>query len=371
MKHFDVIVLGGGINGLCTAYHLLRRGASVAVLEQFELGHRRGSSHGKSRITRSSYTSPKYVELIQIAHQQEWPRLSHDAGCELLKPTPGCFFGPGVGVYRESLEAVPGAEQLFRVLQVEEARKVFPQFRFPDSDTVLHDLSCSVVAAEETMNFLARWVVQRATVVERCRVERLDPQADGIHLYTPSETYSCDRLAVTAGAWMGSLVPVTTSKLQVAHQHVGYFATQGEEGFPVWVYSPLEGDSFYGLPSFGRPGVKVARHRTGLVGEDPDRRLEEEMPAASRADLEAFIRHQFKNPASLVGYEPCLYTNTATEDYLLAYHPEDQRIVIGSACSGHGFKFAPLTGRILAELLLDGQCELDLWQKYQTAFALS
>lgn len=369
MKSFEVIVLGGGINGLCTAFHLLRRGVkSLALLDQFALGHKQGSSHGKSRITRSSYSSAKYVELIQIAHHEEWPRLSRLAGQELLKPTPGCFFGPGIGPYKDSLENTPGAEALFKILSAPEARAVFPQFLFPDSESVVQDLSCAVVAAEETVKFLASWVAERASVVENCRVDRLEPSTRDIRLHSSQGEFSCERLAVTAGAWVGSLFPAAAGKFQVAHQHVAYFEIEGELGFPVWVYCPQKGDSYYGLPSFGRPGAKVARHRTGRAGDDPDRPLEPEIPSAVLQDLEEFMRVQFTGQPRLVGYEPCLYTNTLNEDYLLDHHPEDSRIVIGSACSGHGFKFAPLTGRIMADLLLDGDCDLELWQKHQGAF---
>ncbi len=106
--HFDTIVLGAGINGLSASYHLLRRGVkSLALVEQHTLGHHLGSSHGMSRITRSSYSSAKYVEMIQVAHSQEWPRLAKEAGKSFLHPTPGCFFGPGNGAYLESVQAVP------------------------------------------------------------------------------------------------------------------------------------------------------------------------------------------------------------------------------------------------------------------------
>ena len=98
---YDVIVLGAGINGLSAAYHLSRRKpGKLAVLEQFEVGHGLGSSHGKSRITRSTYSTPKYVELIQTAHREEWPRLALEAGQQFLRPTLGCFFGPGNGSAR-------------------------------------------------------------------------------------------------------------------------------------------------------------------------------------------------------------------------------------------------------------------------------
>jgi len=160
-------------------------------------------------------------------------------------------------------------------------------------------------------------------------------------------------------------------KIQVAHQDVGYFEIEGGREFPVWVYCPGEGDPFYGLPEFGRPGVKVARHRVGAKNDDPDRPTAECIPSDARDELEAFVAEQFAKPAVCIGYEPCLYTNTVNEDFILDHHPNDPRIVIGSACSGHGFKFAPLTGRLLSELLLDGKSTLETFEKYRAAFRIA
>lgn len=369
MNRYEVIVIGGGINGLSTAYHLLRRGVrSTALLERFELGHARGSSHGKSRITRSSYSSLKYVELMQIAHREEWPRLSHEAGRPLIRPNRGCFFGPGIGPYVESLRSADELCDLYRVLEVKEAVKVFPQFRFPDSTTVIEDLTCGVVAAEETLRFLAEKVVAGATLVENCLVTKVSPGTSVVRLHTSAGEFQCDRLVVTAGGWLGKLFPELAPRFQVAHQDVGYVEVAGAEEFPVWVYAPAHGESFYGLPSFGRPGAKVARHRTGQEGDDPDRPIPARIPQAAAHDLEEFCARQFAHPAKLIDYEACLYTNTVNEDFVLDLHPRDPRIAIGAACSGHGFKFAPLTGRLLSELVLHGKSDLPLFERYRQAF---
>jgi sarcosine oxidase len=368
---YDTIVLGAGINGLSAAYHLLRRGAGkLALLERLTVGHTQGSSHGKSRITRSTYSTPKYVEMIQVAHAQEWPRMAGDAGRSFLHPAVGCFYGPGNGPYLDSVRAVPELRDAIEVLEVAQARRVFPQFRFPDSRLVIRDATCAVVSAEETVRWLGGWVASRADLVEHCPVSCVERAPQELRLHTPCGVYRCGRLVVTVGGWLGGLFPELAPKLQVAHQDVGYFEVEAGAEFPVWVYVPERGDSFYGLPEFARSGVKVARHRTGAEGDDPDRQVAAEMPATVRQELERFVAEQFASPARLVGYEACLYTNTVSEDFLLDHHPEDPRIVIGSACSGHGFKFGPLTGRLLSELLLDGRSSLDVFERHRDAFRL-
>jgi sarcosine oxidase len=123
--------------------------------------------------------------------------------------------------------------------------------------------------------------------------------------------------------------------------------------FPVWVWlghDPHE--HFYGLPEFGRAGIKAAKHATGAGTDDPD----EAPPPAPEADVAAVVAFLEAELAGgvrgVLATERCLYTNTATEDFVLGPLADDPRIVIGAACSGHAFKFAPLTGRILAEMAL-------------------
>ena len=378
---YDVVVVGAGINGLSSAYHLLSRGVGrVALLEQFELLHGRGSSHGYSRITRSTYNSARYADLVQTAHREDWPRLSRDTGATLLHPTPGCFFGPHLAPYLESLQAVPEALAQVNILSVKEGRKRFPFFRFPDTDHVVHDLSCSLIAARTTMESLAACASKLGCDIrEGCLVESLDHSGSRLNLKTSQGSIECDRVILTAGPWIERLIPSLTPKLRVAHQDVGYFLPRTpnlEIGpgnkFPVWVYAGKEhDDSFYGLPEYSRPGIKIARHRTGSHKDNPDRKIAPEMPPEVKADLESFAARQFAFPLENVGYEACLYTNTPNEDFLLDHYPGDSRIVIGAGFSGHGFKFGPLTGRILVGLLLDGSSGVEAFERHRSAFQIS
>lgn len=376
MKTYPAVVVGAGINGLSAAYSLALRGVQVVVLDQFPAGHDRGSSHGFSRITRSTYSSSKYVELIQVAHSEDWPRLNAEAGENLLTPCPGCFFGPGLNPYEASLRAVPEVLPQIDVLAVPEARRRFPHFRFPDSQRVIWDRTCAVVAASRAMETLRAAIVRRGGEIrEECAVESLDLNGQPVGLNTNRGVLSAERVVVAAGSWCAGLVPELASRLRVAHQDVGYFqfaeASPVAPGqFPVWLYAGADGlagnESFYGLPEFGRPGIKVARHRTGSQEGGGSRELSQE----ARADLDDFVGRQFAYPADLCGYEPCIYTNTANEDFVIDYHPADKRVVLLSACSGHGFKFGPLSGRLAADLLLDEKSGVDAFERHRAAFSI-
>ena len=377
---FDVLVIGGGLNGLASLYHLLRLGArNLGLVERFRLGHGRGSSHGHARITRSTYVSPLYVRLMRVLHAEEWPRLERDAGERLVHPCPGCFFGPPGETIRTYAAAVREAEAHVDWLSPAEGRKRFPQFRFEDAEGVLLDHTAGVIAAARTLSAL-EGICRRGgvQVVEETPVLGIDPSRHPIEVATPRGVLQAERLVVTPGAWAGSLLPFLRPRLKIARQTVAYLLPEGRaedyliERFPVWVYlADGENNTFYGMPEFGREGVKVARHLCHGFDDDPEAEPAEAEPARIE-ELRAFWGRQFTAPLrGLAGTESCLYTNTETEDFLIGLHPDDPRIAIGAGFSGHGFKFGPLTGRVLAEFVLNGKTTIPEFEQARAAFSLS
>jgi sarcosine oxidase len=326
-----------------------------------------------SRITRSSYTSPKYVELMQLVHKTLWPEWEAEADQALLHPNPGIFFGPGIDPYRDGLHGVPQVLEFIEEIGPAEARQRFAPFLFPDSQRILVDHTCAVVAADRTMRFLAGSVWPH--VIEGCQLRSIE-SGPCLRLDTSRGVMQCERLIVTAGPWTSRLFPQLQPNLRPAHQHVGYFEIDAAiavrvGAFPVWVYAGQQADeSFYGLPEFERPGVKLARHRTGPHGDDPDRPIADHLPQADALDLLQFAQSQWAGPVRLVGYDACIYTNTASEDFILDRWAQDPRIVVGAGFSGHGFKFAPLSGRVLAELALSGHTSLPEFERHRQHFSL-
>lgn len=376
---FGALVVGAGISGLAAAWQLARMGVPrVALVERFRLHHDRGSSHGQGRITRSTYSDERYVRLVRVAHSEEWPRLERESGMRLLHPTDGIFFGPPEGDLDRWARAVadagaPGVEWLSPA----EARTRFPAFAFPDAHAVLHDHTAAVVAAADTLLALDRRCrVEGVHVLEETRVLGLDPSADPVVVDTDRGRLLAERVVVTAGAWVSQLVPSLAAHTRVARQHVGYFrlgvaAERTAPGaFPVWVYL---GDAarglYYGLPAFGREGVKAALHGVGAEADDP-----EQQPGADPAAIErvrGFLATQLAVPLlETLHTETCLYTNTPDERFLLGTLPGSPRVVVGSVCSGHGFKFGPLTGRLLAELAMHGRTTVPEFEQARDAFAL-
>ena len=374
---YHTLIIGAGINGLCTGYHLSRQGIrDIGLIEQFGLAHGRGSSHGESRITRSAYVNAHYVRLMQIAHGESWPQLERDADTQLVYPTPGCFFGPPWGKYTSYAEAVTEVGVDVEPLTPEEGRKRFPVFRFENAAGVLYDRTAGLVAAAQTVQSLIHLIRrQDGEIRENTTVQSVDITRDPIRVATSAGNFETERLIVTAGPWVSRLLPVLKSRVAVSRQTVGYFQLEGSQeqfqpgAFPVWGYLLRKGDmSYYGLPQFGRDGIKLAKHIVSGVDDDPDD-VPTQMPEDAVDDLRIFIKEQFVPPVErFLGWETCLYTNTATEDFILDIHPDNPNVVIGAGFSGHGFKFGPLTGRILSELSLNGKTTIPEFEAARDMF---
>ena len=183
---YEAVVVGGGLNGLAAAYHLTRLGVKkLALIEQFRLGHDRGSSHGMSRITRSVYHDPDYVRLMQHVHTEEWPRLERDSGAKLLHPNPGCFFGPPGRTIDSYAASVQKAGAQVEWVAPAEARRVFPQFRFENCEGVLLDRTAGIIAAAETIAALIKLCRESgADIFEETPVTSIDPLKDPIEIQT-------------------------------------------------------------------------------------------------------------------------------------------------------------------------------------------
>lgn len=376
----SVVVIGGGLNGLAALFHLCRFGCSEPLLlERFQVGHDRGSSHGPSRIARSTYAKTSYVRMMRAALAEEWPRLERAAGEPLLFKTPGLFFGPADGPIGSYALAVEQAGAEVDRLSVHEARARFPLLRFDGASEVLFDRTAAVIASARTLRALERTAVASGGEIQTgVEVLEIDVNADPIRIATDRGEILTERAVIAAGPWTSRIVPSLEPRLAVMRQSVAYFELEGPRDayrvgrFPIWAWMGAGENAFYyGLPEFDHPGIKIARHVTRDRNDDPDAQpggFEED----AIEDLRAIaLRELYPAVRGLAGADTCLYTSTATEDFILDLHPDNPRIAIGAGFSGHGFKFGPLTGRILAELCLYGDCKLPEFQALRSEFAWS
>jgi monomeric sarcosine oxidase len=367
------VVIGGGVVGLAAAWHLLCLGCRpVAVVERFRIGHGGGSSHGSARMTRSTYTSAVYATLMRHVRDEEWPRLERAAGVTLVHPGDVVFFGPDRVALSGYAAAVKTAGVDVESVPPGEARRRFPSLQFTDDAEILHDRTGGIIAADETLRALQRMVVSTGGVVlEDTRVLEIDRADRTLRIVSDRGVLFAERVVIATGAWLPELAPVAVGEVTVVPQTVAHFRLGvPARTVPSWIhFGGGESGLTYGVAEVGRDAMKVGRHVTKGPGADPDK------PAApSSGELEGLRMRLGQILAvpvhELLGSERCLYTMTSTEDFVIDRWPGDPGVAFASACSGHGFKFAPLTGRILAELVVRGKADLPRGLDVASLFAL-
>jgi sarcosine oxidase len=344
MTQVDVAVVGLGLAGSAATWALSRRGRRVAAFEAFRPGHRRGSSHGRSRIFRRAYPDPLYVELTGRAGEL-WRRLEQDCGETLLNRTGGLDHGPAGGIERMAgllAEAGVPAE----LVPPGDADRRWPGMSF--EGPVLFHPEAGVIDPERAMAAMTRLAASAgAHLSYDTRVEALEPYGEGVRVHTGSGSWHARTVVVAAGPWTGRLLSglVELPPLTVTQQQVFFFSPYEPGRWPTFVHEDGDdGEEVYGLPE--GPLIKVAEHRHGRVTTADGR--DGIVDPAARERVTSFVRRW------LPGLDPtprdeltCLYTSTPNEDFILDRHGP---IVVCSPCSGHGAKFTPLIGEAAADL---------------------
>ena len=357
---FDVIVVGAGGMGSAAAFELARRGRSVLALEQFPLVHDRGSSHGHTRIIRRAYYEhPAYVPLVRRAFER-WYDLEQRTGRHLLTEC-GCLgIGPPDGeVVNGVLAAAREHHLAVDRLLAADLRARFPQFRFADGSVGVLERDAGFLYVEDCV--LAHLDAGRALGAQLQPEEPVTGWAangDGVTVTTTKQTYRGERLVLTVGPWAGRLLGRHGSPLRVMRQTILWFGTADpaafrRDVFPIFL-AEVPGGPFYGLPAVDGRGLKVARHYGA-----PEQHSPEEIERAVRPGDEAPVRQFLAEhiPAAngpLHAAQTCIYTLTPDRHFLIDRHPDHPQVVIAAGFSGHGFKFAPVVGEILADLVETG-----------------
>ncbi len=357
---FDAIVLGVGAMGSAACYHLARRGLKVLGIEQFEIGHDRGSSHGRSRVIRKAYfEDPRYVPLLHSAYRM-WQELSEQQGGGLIHLT-GCLnLGPAdhvcvAGARRSATEH----ELPFEALDCAEVKRRWPALS-PDADDVgIFETDAGFLRPEACIAAHVEAATRRGCRFETsCRVVAWKAGGSAVLVETERGRFECGRLVITAGPWLPQIVSVLGAPLRIERQVQAWFRPTApglvERGrLPVFIH--FIGDrAFYCIPSFDESGLKAARHHGGAITtpEEVDRTIH----PGDEAEVRAYLANHLPSAnGPMIGAEVCLYTNTPDEHFIIDWHPEHRGVLLAGGFSGHGFKFSPVVGQALSELAVDGR----------------
>ncbi|AWW40678.1 N-methyl-L-tryptophan oxidase [Streptomyces cadmiisoli] len=361
---YDVIVIGLGGMGSAAAHHLSARGARVLGLEKFGPVHNRGSSHGGSRITRQSYfEDPAYVPLLLRAYEL-YDDLARATGREIA------ILGGGVMVGRPDSRTVAGALRSARewdlpheMLDAREIRRRFPTLTPRDDEVALYEKKAGLLRPENTVAaHLQLATRQGAELHFEEPMIRWEPYRDGVRVHTAEDSYTAGQLVICPGAWAPRLLTDIGVPCRIERQVMYWFQPRNgvrpflPENHPIYVWEDAHGVQVYGFPAIDGPGLgaKVAFFRKGTetTPETIDRTVREEEIRAMADHMSGCIPDL---PGTFLKAATCMYSTTPDEHFVIARHPaHPDSVTVACGFSGHGFKFVPVVGEILADLALTG-----------------
>jgi len=358
--NYDVIVIGVGGMGSAAVYHLARRGGKVLGLEQFDIPHDRGSSHGINRIIRLAYAEhPDYVPLLRRAYEL-WRGIENEVDEQLLFITGGIDAGPPTG------EVVTGSLRSCRVhniphelMDASSLSNRFPGYRLPDDMVAVYQPDGGFVLSERSIvAHVTAGQALGATVHGRERVRGWAIDGDGVEVRTDRDRYRAGRLVVTAGPWTATIVPALSSLLVPERQVLIWAQPLRPEhfrlgAFPVFILQAPEA-LFYGLPVHGIPGFKLGKYHHRHERVDPSHMDRDVHPEDEAVLREAIVRYFPDANGPTMSLKTCLFSNSPDGHFLIDCHPEFRQVSLAAGFSGHGFKFCSVVGEILADLALDG-----------------
>ncbi len=374
-ESYDVIVIGLGGMGSAAAYRLAERGLRVLGLDRHRAVHDQGSSHGSSRITRQAYfEDPAYVPLLLRAAEL-WPQVEADSGRTIVLWTGGVMVGqPDSRTVSGSLRSAQEWGLPHELLDAAGIRHRFPTMTPADDEVALYERRAGLVIPEESVAaHLALAARAGAELHHEEPALSWRADGDGVEVRTPMGRYRAGQLAICPGPWAPELLADLGVPFGIERQVQYWWSpVAGPERFraerhPIYIWEAADGQQFYGFPSFDDPvgttgdGVKVGadwvkvamfRRRGPCSPETIDRTVHPEEVAAMRD----FVAPRMPDlPGTLRNSVTCMYTNTPDEHFVIARHPGQEQVVVACGFSGHGFKFVPVVGEIVADLVTEGR----------------
>ncbi|KAK9521458.1 hypothetical protein VZT92_021261 [Zoarces viviparus] len=366
---YDCIVIGAGVQGSFTAYQLAEKKQKTLLLEQFILPHTRGSSHGQTRIIRKAYEQDFYTHMMEESYEL-WAQLEREAGVKLYRQTGLLVMGPedsqSYQLYKNNLQKnkVPMA-----ILNRDNFSQHIPNVNLAVGDGAVVDITAGVLYADRALKTVQGQFEKLGGVIrDNEKVTDIKP-GPVVTVSTSAGVYRAKSVVITAGPWANRLLahtglqlPLKVVKINVCYWKEKVPGTYDvKQRFPCFLLTESEETKYhiYGLPSNEYPGLmKICYHIGGET--DPDERDKQ----TDRSDIDILQRIIARCFPGLVPepavVESCMYTMTPDQHFVLDRHPSHSNIVFGAGFSGHGFKFGPIIGKLLCELILGEVPSYDL-----------
>ena len=365
-KQFDTIVIGVGGMGSATCYQLAKQGVNVLGLEQFDIPHTLGSSHGSTRIIRLAYyEDPSYVPLLRRAYQL-WEEIEQLSGIQVFHKTGSIDVSAADSiVFKGSLRSCIQHNIPHQVLSGKELNHRFPGYNVPDDFQAVYQPDGGFLLPDRaTVAFVQEAQRLGAIIQAREKVIAWEATANGVKVTTNKGSYEAASLVFTSGAWNRELLPVLENLAVPERQVLAWLqpkepALFTPDRFPVFNIQ-LGEERYYGFPVYSIPGFKFGKYHH-LAEKGTPESFDRNPNAEDERVLRAFADKIFpKGNGPTMGLQSCMFTNSPDEHFIIDTHPEFPQVSIAAGFSGHGYKFASVIGEIMADLAINRQTKLPI-----------
>jgi sarcosine oxidase len=380
VNNFDTIVVGLGAMGSAAVYHLAKRGNKVLGLDRFSPPHANGSSHGESRIIRQAIgEGEEYVPLVLRSYEL-WREIENKTGTDLLTITGGLTLESqnseaALHGRRDFLDqAIRCAEKFnirHEILETADIKKRYPQFAVTD-ERAYFEYETGFLRLELCIEAQLHLARKHGAVVQTDELVLSIESSGGseVTVKTSRGVYHAEKAIITAGPWISRFLPPAYAHLFKVSRQVMYWfditedcrSTFAAPGFPIFIWIFAEGGEFgfYGFPTLDGKTIKIATEQFTAI-TDPDHVQRTVTREEEQSMYRDYVQGRLPGISDRCGAAAsCLYTTTPDSNFAIDVHPDNDRIIFASPCSGHGFKHSAAIGEALAEQVIDGKSKIDI-----------
>ena len=358
-KIFDVAVIGAGVFGAWTAWHLAKRGKRVALMEAYGPAHSRASSGGETRIIRMGYGADELYTRWSQQSLEQWKKFFQASKAPLFHETGVLWLGgEDDSQLRRTAATLKRCKVRYEEFDRAALEEKYPQVSFEDIQAGILEPHSGVLMARRAVAMLVEDALRLG--VEYCSAQILKPAGSGRLeqvVTSQGERFSTEQFVFACGAWLGKVFPeVLGERIFPTRQEVFFFGIPGGDtrfaapALPTWLFQE---DLFYGMPDLESRGLKIAYDGHG-ERVDPDTQSRIVTPAM-RERVRTYVERRFPalKEAPIVETRVCQYENTSSGDFLIDRHPGMENVWFVGGGSGHGFKHGPAVGEYVTGRILD------------------